>query len=206
MSGPIVVIDYGLGNLRSVRGAVSKLGFEAVVSADPADLERASKLILPGVGAFGDGMRNLARRGLVPILNRLVTAEHKPILGICLGAELMARDSVEFGHHEGLGWIDARVTRIAPREPELRVPHVGWNAVHQLRDDSMFENVPEGALFYFVHSYQIECDDATVLRGTAEYGGPLTAAFRRASIWGTQFHPEKSQRHGLTLLGNFLRS
>lgn len=206
MSAPVVVIDYGLGNLRSVRGAVTKLGFDAVVSADPADLERASKLILPGVGAFGDGMRNLTGRGLVPALNRLVMEERKPILGICLGAELMARDSVEFGRYDGLGWIDAHVTRIAPRDAALRVPHVGWNAVHQLGADPMFENVPEGALFYFVHSYQIECSDPTVLRGTAEYGGPVTAAFRRDTIWGTQFHPEKSQRHGLTLLGNFLRS
>jgi glutamine amidotransferase len=151
-------------------------------------------------------MRNLASRGLLPTLNRLVLEERKPILGICLGAELMARDSVEFGHHDGLGWIDAHVTRLAPHDAGLRVPHVGWNAVHQRRDDPMFHDVPEGALFYFVHSYQIECDDLTVLCGTAEYGGTVTAAFRHGSIWGTQFHPEKSQRHGLTLLGNFLRS
>lgn len=204
MSAPVVVIDYGLGNLRSVAGAVTKLGFDVKVSSDTADLDAAGKLILPGVGAFGDGMRLLHERGLAPVLNRLVLEEQRPILGVCLGAELMARDSEEFGHHEGLGWIDASVTRIEGEG--LRVPHVGWNEVHQLTPHPMFEGVPQDALFYFVHSYHIECDRPDTAVGTTPYGTPRTAAFARDNIWGTQFHPEKSQRHGLTLLGNFLRA
>jgi glutamine amidotransferase len=201
----VVVIDYGLGNLRSVAGAVAKLGFDAVVSGDPSALEQAAKLILPGVGAFGDGMRLLHERGLTPLLNRLVMEEQRPILGVCLGAELMARDSEEFGHHQGLGWIDASVKRIAGG-PDVRVPHVGWNAVHQTATHPMFSDVPQDALFYFVHSYHIVCDSSETVVGVTEDGASLTAAFARRNIWGTQFHPEKSQRHGLSLLGNFLRA
>ena len=206
MSAAVVIVDYGLGNIRSVAGAVTKLGYEARISSDTAELERAAKLILPGVGAFGDGMRRLRERGLTPVLRRLVIDEHRPILGVCLGAELMARDSEEFGRHEGLGWIGASVTRIVPGDPTLRVPHVGWNAMHQTAPHPMFQDVPQDALFYFVHSYHIACDDATTAIGTTDYGGRLTAAFARDNIWGTQFHPEKSQRDGLTLLGNFLRA
>jgi glutamine amidotransferase len=205
MSAPIVVIDYGLGNIQSVAGAVTKLGFKVAVSHERKDLERAEKLILPGVGAFGDGMRLLDGRKLTPLLNQLVMEEKRPILGICLGAELMARDSEEFGHHQGLGWIDASVKRINTA-PGLRVPHVGWNAVHQTAAHPMFADVPQDALFYFVHSYHIACDRPGTAVGTAEYGATVTAAFARDHIWGTQFHPEKSQRDGLTLLGNFLRA
>jgi imidazole glycerol-phosphate synthase subunit HisH len=205
MTAPVVIVDYGLGNLRSVAGAVTRLGFEVMISSAPADLSRASRLILPGVGAFGDGMINLASRGLIAPLRKLVLEEERPILGICLGAELMARDSDEFGHHEGLGWIPASVRRIAPSDPALRVPHVGWNELRQTRTDGLFHDIPQGALFYFVHSYEIRCDDESDVIATADYGAPVTAAFRRGTICGTQFHPEKSQRHGLTLLGNFLR-
>ena len=200
----VAVVDYGLGNLRSVAGAIAKLGFEAVVSHDAGELERASKLILPGVGAFGDGMRLLHERRLTTVLNRLVIELQRPILGVCLGAELMARDSEEFGFHQGLGWIDASVKKIDGGG--LRVPHVGWNAVHQTATHPMFADVPQDSLFYFVHSYHIVCDRPGTEIGVAEYGGPRTAAFARGNIWGTQFHPEKSQRHGLTLLGNFLRA
>jgi glutamine amidotransferase len=205
MSAPVVIVDYGLGNLRSVFGAVTRLGFDAVISSDPMDLGRASKLILPGVGAFGDGMAKLASRQLIAPLRKAVLEEQRPILGICLGAELMARDSDEFGHHQGLGWIAASVRRIVPADSTLRVPHVGWNAVHQMSSDALFCDVPQDALFYFVHSYEIRCDDMSTVTATAEYGAPVTAAFRHGTICGTQFHPEKSQRHGLTLLGNFLR-
>jgi imidazole glycerol-phosphate synthase subunit HisH len=206
MSAPVVIVDYGLGNLRSVLGAVTRLGFDAVISSDPTDLASASKLILPGVGAFGDGMAKLASRQLIAPLCKAVLEEQRPILGICLGAELMARDSDEFGHHEGLGWIAASVRRIAPLDATLRVPHVGWNAVRQTRTDALFCDVPQDALFYFVHSYEIRCDDEATVTATADYGAPVTAAFRHRTICGTQFHPEKSQRHGLTLLGNFLRA
>ena len=205
MSAPIIVVDYGLGNIRSVAGAVSRLGFAVAVSNERRDLEHAEKLILPGVGAFGDGMRLLDSHKLTPLLNELVLEQKKPILGICLGAELMGRESEEFGHHLGLGWIDASVVRLQGGAG-LRVPHVGWNSVHQVGAHPMFAEVPQDALFYFVHSYHIVCDRPDTAVGVAEYGATVTAAFARGHIWGTQFHPEKSQRHGLTLLGNFLRA
>jgi glutamine amidotransferase len=200
----VVIVDYGLGNLRSVSGAVAKVGFEAKISHDVNDFERASHLILPGVGAFGDGMANLETRGLIPALHRSVITGGKPILGICLGAQLLARDSEEFGNHRGLGWIPASVRRIAPPDTSLRVPHVGWNALLQRRPLPLFADVPDGALFYFVHSYHIVCDDPAMTAAECTYGFDMTAVIHRDNVYGTQFHPEKSQLHGLTVLKNFL--
>ena len=200
----VVIIDYGLGNLRSVLGAVEKVGFEGRVSHDVADIEQATHLILPGVGAFGDGIANLEARQLIAPLHKAVIEERKPILGICLGAQLLARDSEEFGMHQGLGWIPASVRRIAPPDPALRVPHVGWNGLQQCRPLSLFADVPDGALFYFVHSYHIVCDDPAAIAGECHYGSPMTAVIQHHNVYGTQFHPEKSQLHGLTLLRNFL--
>lgn len=198
------IVDYGLGNLRSVAGAVERLNHTPVVTNRVGDLEQADRLILPGVGAFGDGMANLSRLGLIEPLTRLVLTERKLILGICLGAQLMARESEEFGLHEGLGWVDARVVRIAPHDQALRIPHVGWNAVRQVRDDPLFRDVPADALFYFVHSYHICCADPALVVGDCEYGEVLTAAIHGGNLFGTQFHPEKSQLHGLAVLRNFL--
>jgi glutamine amidotransferase len=200
----VVIVDYGLGNLRSVFGAVQKVGFEGCISHDSDDIERATHLILPGVGAFGDGMANLGARGLIAPLHRAVIEQRKPILGICLGAQLLARDSEEFGMHQGLGWIPASVKRLVPSDPSLRVPHVGWNSLQQCRPLPLFADVPEGALFYFVHSYHIVCDDPATIAGECQYGAPITAVIQHDNVYGTQFHPEKSQLHGLTLLKNFL--
>lgn len=198
------IIDYGLGNLRSVAGAVAKVGFEPVISAEAETLWRCSKLILPGVGAFGDGMRNLEQRGLVAPLTEMVREGGKPVLGICLGSQLLTRSSEEFGEHQGLGWIAARVRQFKPAEPELRVPHVGWNDLIQVRPSPLFEEVPETALFYYVHSYFIEAESQDIVVGQCEYGTRFAAALECGNIYATQFHPEKSQRHGLTLLKNFL--
>lgn len=200
----VVIIDYGLGNLRSVAGAVHRLGHPFRVSRQRADLEAADRLILPGVGAFGDGMKNLRELGLVDVLNDLVLGRCKPILGICLGCQLLARESFEFGHHEGLGWIDASVVRLEPGDPSLRVPHVGWNDLVQKRPCVLWEGVPPGALFCYVHSFHLRCGDPEVVTGECPYGGTFVAAVRRGNIYGTQFHPEKSQLHGLTVLRNFL--
>ena len=206
MTPRVVIVDYGLGNLRSVAGAVEKLGFEAHVTASAGDILAAERLILPGVGAFGDGMRQLHERGLAEPLTRRVIDEGVPILGICLGAQLMARESEEFGHHSGLGWLPASVKRIVPPADSVRIPHVGWNALRQRRPDLLFAKIPEDALFYYVHSYHICCDDPAAVTGTCDYAGTLTATFQRGNVWGTQFHPEKSQRHGLQLLANFVRA
>ena len=200
----IVIVDYGLGNLRSVAGAVERLGQEALISSRADDVVGAARLILPGVGAFGDGMRNLRERGLRDALEDAVRGRGTPILGICLGAELMARDSDEFGHHEGLGWIDASVTKLAPADASLPIPHVGWNTVRRRGDDPLLAGVPDEAWFYFVHSYHIACRDCPAIVAETDYGGPVLAAFHVGNIYGTQFHPEKSQRHGLTVLRNFM--
>lgn len=199
----IGIIDYGLGNLRSVLGAVEKLGHHAVISADSSQLSNCEKLILPGVGAFGDGMGNLAARGLIDPLNKLVRLDRRPILGICLGFQLLAETSEEFGPHEGLGWIPGHVKRIRPGDDALRIPHVGWNDFEKTKDCILFDEVPDPALFYFVHSYHLETDPGITV-GTCTYGRPLCAAVQSGNVFGTQFHPEKSQQHGLKVLQNFL--
>lgn len=200
----IGIIDYGLGNLASVAGATERLGFEPCITSAVDDLERAEKLILPGVGAFADGMRNLHERALVEPLARMVLAEGKPILGICLGSHLIAKESEEFGHSQGLGWFDARVVRLETGDDALRVPHVGWNDLIQTRESLLFGGVPADALFYYVHSYHVVPEDDDTVVGVCDHGGRFAAAFQRRNIYATQFHPEKSQRHGLTLLKNFL--
>ena len=199
----IAIVDYGLGNLRSVAGAVERLDHEPVITSDVEELGRADKLILPGVGAFGDGMRNLRDRGLVEPLTELVVERRRPTLGLCLGAQLLARESEEFGNHEGLGWIDATVRKIEPRNG-LRVPHVGWNDLHRTGDSVLFEGLREEPLFYYVHSFHIVADDPGLVRGETEYGERMTAVIEQENVFGVQFHPEKSQLDGLTLLGNFL--
>lgn len=200
----VVIVDYGLGNLRSVAGAIAKIGHPVLISHKVSELEKADKLILPGVGAFGDGMQNLRKRDLVEPLNRLVLKERRPILGICLGAQLAARESCEFGHHAGLGWIDAEVLRLNPSDPALRVPHVGWNDLKQVRESILFADIPPDALFYYVHSFHVQCNDKSIVIGESEHGMRFVAAYRQANIFGTQFHPEKSQQHGLQMLRNFL--
>jgi glutamine amidotransferase len=202
----IAIVDFGLGNLRSVAGAVERTGHTPLVTSDVADLERADKLILPGVGAFGDGMRNLHALGLVAPLTRLVMDARKPVLGICLGAQLMAVEGNEFGTHRGLGWVDAVVDPLVATGTTLRVPHVGWNGVRQLFADALFEGIPPDALFYFVHSFYMRCAARELVTAECDYGRPFAAVIHRGNIVGTQFHPEKSQIHGLRLLQNFLSS
>ena len=204
MGGTVAVVDYGLGNVRSVVGAIERLGRTAVLTNRVDELGEADRLILPGVGAFGDGMSHLRARGLVEPLTRLVCDERKPILGICLGAHLFARVGQEFGEHEGLGWIDADVVALTAAEQGLRVPHVGWNELHPLRASVLLANLRPGALFYYVHSYYLRFRTPEVVTGECEYGGRFAATFETGNVYGTQFHPEKSQRDGLTLLANFL--
>lgn len=200
----IAIIDYGLGNIRSVTGAVKKVGFEPVLTADYNTLAQADKLILPGVGAFGDGMNNLRELNLVNILSDLVLKKKKPILGICLGAQLLTKISYEFGKHEGLGWLDAEVVRLTPSENESRIPHVGWNDFVKMKDSILTDDIPADALFYYVHSFHIRCADPSIVAGICHYGEVFTAAIVQENIYATQFHPEKSQVHGLKMLQNFL--
>lgn len=200
----IAVINYGMGNLASVVSAVEKTGFEAVVTNNISDLERADKLILPGVGAFGDAIKNLILLSLVGPLTRMVMEQGKPILGVCLGAQLLAGESYEFGHHKGLGWIKASVVKLETNGTGLRLPHVGWNDLRRIKESILFDGVQEEALFYYTHSFHIKPESRDIVIGTCEYGVEFAAAFQQANIYATQFHPEKSQLCGLKLLKNFL--
>ncbi len=200
----IGIIDYGMGNVRSLMNALDYIGQDVVVSDAPDVLESADGLLLPGVGAFGDAMTAIHARNLGPVLDNLVIEKKRPVLGVCLGMQLFAKSSLEHGLHQGLGWLDAD---IVPLEVELpaKVPHVGWNAVDFAPGEWLFKDLPAGESdFYFVHSYQMVCHDPSDRVGITDHGGPITAAVCRGNMTATQFHPEKSQDNGLQLLQNWL--
>jgi imidazole glycerol-phosphate synthase subunit HisH len=194
------IVDYGSGNLRSVQKAFERLGQAATVTSDPAAVAAAERLVLPGVGAFGDAMRELRSRGLVePIVAHL--RADRPFFGICMGLQLLFETGLEGGRHAGLGVLPGDVVRF-DLPPGLKVPHMGWNAVTWQGDWRPSE---AGRHFYFVHAYHARPTDPAVVAATADYGGPFCAAVRRGNLFATQFHPEKSQAAGLDLLGTWLR-
>ena len=200
----IVVIDYDMGNLKSIANAFKALGLAVDVSGEPDVLARADGIVLPGVGAFGDGMKNLERRGLLPVLHDKVVKNKTPYLGVCLGMQFLAELGLEHGEHQGLSWIPGSCVRIQPKDPALKVPHMGWNDLQLTRPDSpLLREVADGTAFYFVHSYHFVPADPACVIATADHGGPLTAAVQQEHIFGVQFHPEKSQGAGLKLLRNF---
>lgn len=205
-SPAVAVVDYGMGNLGSVCNALSRLDATFFVARMSGELAAADAFIVPGVGAFGAAARNLRSTGLDSALARQVLERRKPYLGICLGAQLLADDSTELGRHSGLGWISGHVISLEESHRDVRVPHVGWNEVHHLRNrEPLFERIPPGTHFYFDHSFHfvVHGDYATAI---TDYGGTVVAAIRRDNIAGVQFHPEKSQRAGLRVLRNFLNS
>ena len=199
----IVIVDYGMGNLGSMANMLRKVGAVTAVSSDLDTIRRAEKLILPGVGSFDAGMRELSARGLVPVLRERAGAG-TPMLGVCLGMQLFGRSSEE-GQLPGLGLFDATAVRFhpSPDAPKLKVPHMGWNAVQPLRAHPLFAEMPEEMRFYFVHSYHLECADAAEPIAQAAYGGQFVAAVARGNVMGVQFHPEKSHKFGMRLLRNF---
>lgn len=201
----IAVVDYGMGNLGSILNMLKKVGAQATVTSDKAVIENADKLILPGVGAFDTGMKNLNRLGLVPILHRKVVDEKTPVLGICLGMQLLTKGSEE-GDCQGLGWIDAETLkfRFDKNESTLKVPHMGWNSVNIRRQSGIFEDMHEDPRFYFVHSYYVRCSEESDILATTYYGGEFTSSVTRRNITGTQFHPEKSHKFGMKLFKNFV--
>jgi imidazole glycerol-phosphate synthase subunit HisH len=207
----VALIDYGSGNLRSVEKALERAarerasGHTVAVTADPAVAAKAERIVLPGVGAFADCMRGLlALPGMVEALSDAVLKRGVPFLGICVGMQLLASVGREFGDHKGLGWIPGEVVRIAPSDTALKIPHMGWNELNFTRPHPLFAGLEPGVHAYFVHSYVIRPADAAHVLATCDYGGPFAAAVGRDNIAGTQFHPEKSQAAGLTILGNFL--
>lgn len=203
--GPrVAVVDYGMCNLDSVRRALEEAGGRPFVTDDPADLDAADRIVLPGVGAFPDAMRNLRDRGLDDALRKQVVDDGVPFLGVCLGMQLLAAVGNEGERTGGLGWIDAEVTRLVPTASGERVPHVGWNEVHPVGASPLFDGIPDGTDFYFVHSFHVRCDDEDDVLATTPYCGSFTSVLARDHVFGVQFHPEKSQRHGIRLLRNFL--
>jgi glutamine amidotransferase len=209
MDRPVIhVVDYGVCNVGSILNMYRRLGVEAAVAATAQDIEGAERLILPGIGAFDSGMRNLQERGLSAALDRAARERGVPVLGICLGMQLMASASTE-GSLPGLGWVEGRVKHfgeIAPGRTEgLKVPHIGWNFIQRLRPHPVFEGLEEPARFYFVHSYCLECDLASTLARSHYSGIGFTAMLAKGNIIGAQFHPEKSHRFGMRLLANYAR-
>jgi glutamine amidotransferase len=203
---PCVIVDYGLGNLRSVQHKLLNLGWRTEIAARPDDLAHATAIILPGVGHFAEGMRNLKERKWTEALHKRVLEEGIPLLGICLGMQLLAACSEE-GDAGGLGWISGRVVRFEsqPVPRKLVVPHVGWKKLH-LRNPShpLFKGVAAEQRFYFVHSYYMKCDDSADVLATARYGVEFAAVVQHGKVFGVQFHPEKSHREGMVILRNFL--
>ena len=198
----IAIIDYGVGNLFSLASSFSAIGAEAIVTADPAIIRAADRLILPGVGAFEDAARKLRESGMADIVKEEASRE-KPIMGICLGMQMLLEKSFEYGEHQGLGLIKGSVRPIADVIPkELKIPHIGWNSLHFTRSHPLFKYLKEGDFVYFVHSfYATDCGNAVI--ATSEYGAPLTAAIADGNVMGCQFHPEKSGEAGLSILRAF---
>src|SRR6476661_3174079 len=193
----IAIVDYGMGNLRSVQKAFGAVGHHAVVTRDVEILNRATRLVLPGVGAFADCMASLDQYGLIDPIQRHVTSG-KPFLGICLGLQLLFSESEEFGVHKGLNIIPGKVRRFV-LDPSLKIPHMGWNQVHVQRDCPLFGDIPNGSDWYFVHSYFVEPANPVVAATTTTYGVPFVSTIWKDNIVACQFHPEKSQSVGLRL-------
>ena len=200
----VVIVDYGMGNLGSVRRALQVSGASAVVSDDPGDLATADRIILPGVGAFAQAMQRLDDGGWTTAIRNAVEADGIPLLGICLGMQLLATESTEFGLTKGLGLIPGRVERIKPNDASERVPHVGWNEVIQTTPSPLFAEIRPRTDFYFVHSYRFVADRADTVLAHTPFAGTTVSAIGREHLAGVQFHPEKSSRAGLQLLRNFL--
>ena len=198
----VAIVDYGVGNLFSLQSSLAAIGAEAVVTGDRDILQKADQIILPGVGAFGDAAQKLRSTGLDAVVKEQAAAE-KPLMGICLGMQLLFEKSYEFGEHEGLGLIPGCVKPIADVIPkDYKIPHIGWNALRFTQESPLFSHIKDGDFVYFVHSYYAADCDAAVI-ATAEYGAPLTAAVARGNVFGCQFHPEKSGAVGLAILKAF---
>jgi len=199
----IVIVDYGMGNLKSVSKAFLKLGEDVKVSSLPEDVDNADAIVLPGVGAFGDCMRNLSLKGLIEPVIRAIE-KGKPYLGICLGLQILFNESEEFGLTKGLGIIPGRVKRFSFQNRELKIPHMGWNTIKIIRPSPLFKEIPDESYFYFVHSYYVVPKDISVVASETEYGERFVSSIWKDNIMATQFHPEKSQSLGLKVLKGFI--
>lgn len=198
----VVIIDYGMGNIRSVQKALQRISIDALVSSDRNAILNADKLILPGVGHFKNGMERLNSMGLTDVLNKKIKIEKTPVLGICLGMQLFTKYSEE-GDCEGLGYIDAFTVKFRKTDERYKIPHMGWNNVSFSKDSLFRDEMFSNETYYFVHSYHLECTDKNDIIGTTDFGYTFTSAINRENITGVQFHPEKSFKAGLNILKTF---
>ncbi len=205
LNNEVVIIDYNMGNLRSVQKAFNRVGADAIITNDIEIIKNAKKIVLPGVGAFKDGMKNLEELNLIKVLNEEIIQKKKPFLGICLGMQLVAKKSYEDGETTGLGWIDAEVVKFDFNEnrDKLKVPHVGWNNVSYKNTNVLFTDVKDESDFYFVHSYHFKTAE-NIVSSRTDYGFDFISSFVKENIYAFQFHPEKSQEAGLKILENFV--
>jgi glutamine amidotransferase len=200
----IAIVDYGVGNIHSVRNALETIGAEVVVAGRPEDLCNADRIVLPGVGAFGTCIYNLRRSGMLESLEEQVVQRGKPLYGICVGMQVLAEEGHEMGVHPGLGWLEGKVVKLRSEELNLKLPHVGWNNVEVNPRIPLFKGFSAHPTFYFVHSYHLTDHQPEHTAATCDYGQEFTAAAIKGNIFATQFHPEKSQQNGLRLLENFV--
>jgi glutamine amidotransferase len=200
----IAIVDYGVGNLGSILNMFRKIGIEAVVTADPSGIEKAEKLILPGVGAFDTAMKNIRDLKLLDVLNQKVIADKTPVIGLCLGMQILTESSEE-GKMPGLGWIKGKTIRFRFEESrkDLKIPHMGWNTVEIKNPNPLVEGLDKNSRFYFVHSYHMDCKDKEDVTAVTNYGYDFPSVVKKENIYGIQFHPEKSHKFGMRLLENF---
>ncbi|MGA9140989.1 MAG: imidazole glycerol phosphate synthase subunit HisH [Methanocella sp.] len=209
----IVIVDYGMGNLRSILTKLQRFDIDAKISADSSDITAADRLILPGVGHFAAAMDNLNRRGLIPVLNEKVVDEKTPILGICLGHQLFSKWSEE-GNVAGLGWVDAKTIKFnfngidndSGNGDGLKIPHMGWNTIKMMKQTPILDGIEDESRYYFVHSYHVRCNDPADVVAKTAYGMDFVSILQHDNIYGIQFHPEKSHNRGINILKNFAES
>jgi glutamine amidotransferase len=200
----VMIIDYGMGNLNSVKRVFEECGTDVFISSTPSDLSLSTHIVLPGVGAYKDGMKNLSRGGWISEIKETVIKEKIPLLGICLGMHILADRGLEGGETTGLGLIPGEVSRLEPDSNDTRIPHVGWNEIYKIKENSLFTGIPDGTDFYFVHSYHFVPARNENVVATTPYCDTFVSAVMSDNIYGVQFHPEKSSRPGFQLIKNFL--
>jgi len=201
----VVIVDYGMGNLGSIQNMLKRIGVESMISSEEKVIDSAQRLIIPGIGAFDNGMRKLSEFGLIQVLNKKAMLDKIPILGICLGMQLMTESSEE-GISKGLGWLKGKTIKFKfdGENKKLKIPHMGWNTIEIKKTCPLFEDLPEEKRFYFVHSYHVELDAEPDSLSTTNYGYDFTSMFQYDNLYGVQFHPEKSHKYGMKLLKNFV--